>query len=63
MADGVPTAAGTPPQVPGQPAEQLAVGVVLLPFLNSVIPKLLPLPFGRAVRVPLVPLTDAFQLF
>src|SRR5688500_766679 len=27
------------------------------------MPKLLPLPFGRAVNVPLVPLTEAFQLF
>src|SRR5689334_9008759 len=28
-----------------------------------VTPKLLPLPFGLAVTVPLVPLTAAFQLF
>src|SRR5690606_21180614 len=27
------------------------------------MPKLLPLPFGRAVRVPLVPVMLAFQLF
>jgi len=42
---------------------QEAVGLVLLPFLNSVMPKLLPLPFGLAVSVPVVPVMVAFQLF
>ncbi|MEK8106152.1 hypothetical protein NKG94_15040 [Micromonospora sp. M12] len=34
-----------------------------MPLAITVIPKLLPLPFGVAVTVPLEPLTEAFQLF
>ena len=46
-----------------QPTAQVAVGVVLLPFLKTVMPKLLPLPFGRAVSVCPLPVTVACQLF
>ena len=38
-------------------------GQVQVPLAMIVTPKVLPLPFGLAVMVPLVPLTAAFQLF
>src|SRR5690606_39814106 len=37
--------------------------LLLLPLRHTVMPKLLPLPFGVAVIVPLLPLMLAFQLF
>ena len=39
----------------------MAVGAEVLPLEYSVMPKLLPLPFGVAVSVPVVPETSAFQ--
>src|SRR5690606_17921148 len=50
---------GSPPEAD----EQLAVGVAVLPLEYRVIPKLLPLPSGVAVSVPLVPATLAFHEF
>ena len=44
-------------------ALQDAVGNELLPFFITVMPKLLPAPFGVALTVPLVPVTFAFQEF
>ncbi|RAO00930.1 hypothetical protein MED15_03871 [Micromonospora noduli] len=46
-----------------QLVRQLIVGQFQLPLAMIVTPKLLPLPFGVAVTVPLLPLTAAFQLF